>query len=306
MKRINFELGELQAFIAVAAKLNFKAAAEGLFISQPALSRRIDKLEQSLNVRLLERTTRRVALTDTGLHFLEHAKSALEELELAMRGLSERTERRNALVTVACVPSVANHLLPGILVDFAASHPHTRIKVIDEGAQTVLAHVVAGSADFGLNFIGTQEPDIEFHPIDQERYLLAMLTSHPYAKRESVAWNELVDEKLISVAASSGNRILLDHALARVKKRPRVFYETNHVAGAMGMVEAGLGVAAVPSLTLSGDAHPSVIGVPLVKPAVTRTLGLISRKGGQLQPAAAALYDAIRKYVVKAGKSKGQ
>jgi DNA-binding transcriptional LysR family regulator len=295
MARINFQLGEVQAFIAVAETLNFKAAADALFLSQPALSRRIDKLEQTLNVRLLERTTRRVALTDAGRHFLDHAKSAVEELEMAALGLWQQAAQRNALITVACVPSVANHLLPGVLVAFAKEFPQTRIKVIDEGAREVLACVVAGAADFGLDFIGTQEPDIDFKAIYKEHYLLAMRKGHAYAKKAAIAWSDLAEEKLISVAASSGNRILLDHALARIEKRPSVFYEANHIAGALGMVEAGLGVAAVPSLALSKNAHPGIVGVALVKPTVARTLGLISRKGRQLHPGAAALYEMLKK-----------
>ncbi len=297
MKRINFGLDELQAFVAVADRSSFKAAAEELFISPPALSRRIEKLEATLGTRLLERTTRRVALTQVGRQFLDHARSALDGLEDAVLRLSDPATARRGRVTVACVPSVAKHLLPQVLQRFVERFPGLRIKVIDEGANEVLGSVIAGDADFGLNFMGAQEPDIDFKAIYKETYLLALRRDHRLAHRKSIAWEELADEKMVSVSTSSGNRLLIDNALSRLDRRPRVLHEANHVAGVLGLVEAGLGVAAVPSLALPDSAHPSLIGVPLVRPSVSRRLGLISRKDRPLQPAAAVLYAMLKKSV---------
>jgi DNA-binding transcriptional LysR family regulator len=293
--RINFELSELQAFVAVAEKSSFRAAAEGLFISQPALSRRIDKLELTLDARLIERTTRHVALTEAGRRFLDHARTAIEELESAMLELSEQALQRSGLVTVACVPSVANHVLPNVLSRFVEQFPRIRVRVLDESAGAVLSNVVSGNADFGLNFIGTQEPGIEFNAIYKEKYILALRRDHRLAKRKSIPWEELVNEKLISVSMSSGNRALLDNALARIKKRPVIFYEANHVAGVLGMAAAGLGVAAIPDSALSAATHPLLVGIPLLKPTVSRTLGLISKKGKRLAPAPAVLYGMLKK-----------
>ncbi len=294
MKRINFNLDELQAFIAVAEKSSFKAAADDLFLSAPALSRRIEKLESTLGTRLLERTTRRVSLTHVGRQFLAHARSALDGLEDAVLRIADTAALRRGLVTVACVPSVAHQLLPQALTSFAAQFPNIRIKVIDEGANDVLESVLSGDADFGLNFMGAQEPDIDFKPIYRESYLLALRRDHALAGRTAVAWEDLADEKMISVSKSSGNRLLIDNALSRLAKRPSAFYEANHVAGVLGMVAAGLGVAAVPSLALPESARGLLTGIPLVKPAVSRILGLISRKGRPLPPAAAALYGMLK------------
>ncbi|RIX46223.1 MAG: LysR family transcriptional regulator [Rhodocyclales bacterium GT-UBC] len=290
MERISFELAEIQGFVAVAEKLNFKAAADAVFISQPALSRRIDKLEMQVGARLLERTTRHVALTEAGQRFLEHARAALEELQLGLQDISESTTRRRSVVTLACVPSVAANLLPHVLKRFAERFPDTRIRLIDEGAQEVLNSVLSGTADFGINFIGTQEPDIEFKAIHSEEYRLAVRDDHPLAQRETVSWESIADERLISVAKNSGNRSLMDNALARLNRRPVVFHEANHVAGALGLVEAGLGIAAIPGLALPATAHPRIRSIRLCEPTISRTLGLISKKGLRLQSAASALY----------------
>ena len=291
--RINTDIGEIQAFIAVAEKSSFKAAAETLFISQPALSRRIEKLETDLKIRLVERTTRRVSLTDAGQQFLKHAQAVMDELELAYQGLEARATARTGKVTIACIPSVANHLLPSVLRDFRSSHPAVRVKVIDESAQTVLDSVTSGDADFGLNFLGSQEPDLDFIPIRAERYVAVLPISHALAQRKTVTWGALEKESLVSVSSSSGNRLVIDSAFAKSAKRPSIQYEINHVTGAINLVAAGLGVAIVPGLALDAALHPALVGVPLVDPAITRTLGLIVRKGDKLHGAAQALADTL-------------
>lgn len=291
--RINTEIGELQAFIAVAEKFSFRAAAESLFISQPALSRRIDKLERDLKCQLLERTTRRVSLTDAGRQFLSHAQAVIDELELAYLGLEARAVARSGKVTLACVPSVANHLLPSALKEFAGNYPSVRVKVIDESAQTVVDSVREGLADFGLSFLGSQEAELDFSAIRAERYVVIVPKEHPLAERKTVAWRQLEKEPLVSVSSTSGNRLLIDSAFAKTKKRPTIQYEINHVAGAIKLVAAGLGVAIIPGLALDAQLHPGLRGVPLVDPAITRTLGLIMRKGDKLHGLAQVLADTL-------------
>ncbi|WYX35282.1 LysR family transcriptional regulator [Achromobacter xylosoxidans] len=138
--------------MAVAERASFRAAAEDLNLSQPALSRRIDKLEDLLGARLLERTTRRVALTHVGRIFLERARGAIDELERAVLSIGDLAAQRGGLVTVACVPSVAYYFLPAIIHDYAARFPRIRVRIIDETAHTVLNSVVTGRADFGISF----------------------------------------------------------------------------------------------------------------------------------------------------------
>ena len=291
--RINIEIGEIQAFIAVAEKSSFKAAAESLFISQPALSRRIEKLELELKARLLERTTRRVSLTDAGRQFLAHAIAITDELQLAYQGMEAKAAARTGLITVACVPSVANHLLPSVLKSFSEHFPEVRVRVIDESAQMVLDSVLHGHADFGLNFLGSQEADLEFTPIRAEPYVVVVPQGHRLAHRKSVRWDSLQNERLVSVSRSSGNRLLIDHALNHIADRPPIQYEINHVTGAIQLVAAGLGVAIVPGLAVNNALTPGLVGIALTDPSMTRTLGLVMRKGDRLHDTAQVLADTL-------------
>ncbi|ADJ62976.1 LysR family transcriptional regulator [Herbaspirillum seropedicae] len=292
--RINIETAELQAFIAVARQSSFRAAAEGLFITQPALSRRIENLEQALQERLFDRTTRRVSLTPAGELFLVHAQAVMEELELAVKSVEQRMAQRREHVTVACVPSVANNLLPQVLKRYARSHANVRVRIIDESAADVLESVRKGEADFGVNFIGAQEAEIDFAELTRERYLAVMPTHHPLAAHASLNWKSLAGEKLVSVSSSSGNRSLIDNAFSRVPQRPVIQYETNHVAGAISLVAAGLGVALLPELAIRNAPYKGIVARPVTSPVLSRAMGLITLKGRVLKPAAATLAQALR------------
>ncbi len=288
---LNFDLNDLLAFRAVAEIGNFGRAAESVHISQPAFSRRIDKLEQALGVKLLDRTTRRVNLTAVGREFARKVQQWLDDLDgtlLAVRGVAAT---RLGEVTIACVPSTVYYYLARVIGRYRERYPKVRVRVHDAGANEVLDAVARGEADFGLNFIGSQEPDIDFRPLLEERFVAACRRDHPLAKRRQVSWGELADHDFINVAKSSGNRLLLDQALAGVARRPESLYEAQHVTTLLGLVEAGLGVAAVPSMAMPGKDHPLLVSIALTQPVVTRRVGLIRRKGRTLSPAAQQLYD---------------
>jgi DNA-binding transcriptional LysR family regulator len=299
MKRIDLEIGDLQAFVAVAERLSFRSAAEHLYLSQPALSRRIDKLEGVLKARLLERTSRRVAVTEAGRQFLEHARASIAEMQVALGNISAAAAQRSSVVTVACVPSVANHVLPDALLVFSEEFPNVRVRVVDESGAQVVQSVAQSSADFGVSFVGAQDAEVDFKAIYTENYVLAVQRDHALAGQASVAWKELCGTRLISVSARSSNRVLLDNALARLKERPAVFCEVNHVVSALAMAAAGVGVAAVPSLAYSAALYPSLTVVPLTHPPVRRTLGLLTRKGSTLSQPAQALFDMLQRAAKK-------
>lgn len=286
----HFELNDLQAFRAVAELGSFRKAAEAVHISQPAFSRRIGKLEEALGVRLLERTTRRVSLTAVGRDFAAKVQQMLDELDCTLLGLRGVAATRMGEVTLACVPSTVYFLVSQVVQRFREAYPRIRVKVFDAGANEVLNAVARGEADFGLNFIGIDEPGIDFRMLVEERFVAACRRDHPLAGRRRVSWGDLAEHPFIAVAQSSGNRLLLDRALAGVAVRPVSVCEAQHVTALLSLVEAGLGVAAVPAMAMPDRGHPLLVGLPLDGPVVTRRVGLISRSGRSRAPAAQQLY----------------
>jgi DNA-binding transcriptional LysR family regulator len=186
-----------------------------------------------------------------------------------------------------------------VLTRFSERFPRIRVRVHDESAQDVLNLVLAGEADFGINFTGAENPEIVFEPIYVESYVLAMRSDHPLAGRKELSWKETVDERYISVAKSSGNRTVIDAALAGVEKHPVILCEVNHVSGVLALVEAGMGVAAVPGLSVLPGRPATIVGVPLVNPAIHRTLGLISKRDHAMAPAARTLFGMLTEALVK-------
>ncbi|MDR0279103.1 MAG: LysR family transcriptional regulator [Paucimonas sp.] len=283
---MEYELQDLRSFVKIAELGSFHEAAEALHLSQPALSRRIKKLEEGLGTPLLERTTRRVGLTSVGRDFLPKARRLLDDFEDSILSIRELAERQSGQVTLACIPTAAFYFLPSVIGVYNDQYPKIRIRLLDLSANDGLEAVLRGEADFGINMMSGQHPDIEFVPLVKEHFVLACRRDHELAKRSSVTWSELVDYRLIGVGRLSGNRIILDHALSGLNIRPKWFYEVQHLSTSLGMVEAGLGVSAMPSLAMPSADHPTLVSVPLEEPQVSRTLGLVYRRGASLSPAA--------------------
>ena len=287
------DLDDVAAFVAVAELGGFGVAAEQLNLSQPALSRRIQKLEETLGVALLERTTRRVDLTTVGRDFLPKARRLLDDLEESLLSVRAIAERRTGQVSVACVPTAAYYFLPEVIRAYNAEYPNIRFRIVDEGANRVLQSVVNGEVDLGINLLGGQEPDILFDPLLQDPFVLACRNDHPLADHTEVEWRDLADYRFITVGRLSGNRLILDLGLAGLEWRPRWFYEVQHLSTSLGLVEAGLGISALPRLTMPSHPHPVLVARPLVNPVLTRTMGVIRRRGTTLSPAARQFYDML-------------
>jgi DNA-binding transcriptional LysR family regulator len=291
---MNFDLGDLRAFIAVAELTSFRAAAETIHLSQPALSRRIDKLEDALGVRLFDRDTRNVELTAVGRDFARKARTLLDDLDSILLGVRDVAANRWGQVTLACIPSTVHYFLPAVLRRYHERFPRIRVRIIDESANEVLSAVVHGEAELGLDITGSDEPTIEFEPLLVEPFVAACHREHPLARQRAVTWTELGRYDFMTIDKASGNRLVLDLALASMRERPQARFEVRHVSTLVGFVESGLGVAAVPRLAMPRKGHPLLVSVPIVEPEVTRTVGLIKRRGRSLSPAAEHLYEMLR------------
>lgn len=294
MQRLRFDLDDLQALVAVVDQGGFRAAALSLNLSQPALSRRVAKLEAALNVRLFERSTRRVALTLVGQEFHQRAVAILKGIDASLQGIGELALSEHGEVTIACVPSVAHNLLPPILRRFQAQFPRIVLRLFDEGAHEVLGNVARGDSDLGINFLGADTPGIDFEPIVHERFVLACRADHPLARRRAIDWDDLDGQTYMTVAKSSGNRMMLDRARAPGGKRLQPMIEVRHVSTLLELVKAGLGVAVVPRLAMPADADSALRAVPMADAGIERTLGVIRRSGHLLSPAAQHFYNMLK------------
>ncbi|MDP3836275.1 MAG: LysR family transcriptional regulator [Hydrogenophaga sp.] len=298
-------LADLRAFVTVGELQSFAAAAKALHLSQPALSRRISHLEHLLGVRLFDRTTRSVALTQLGQRFLGQVRSGIDGLDRSVIDLHDVAHLEAGDVTIGCVFSAVHHFLPAVIRSYREHHPHVLVRIIEEGADEVLASVKSGEADFALNYTGMQDPEVEFTPLLKEPFVLACPVGHPLARRRSVGWEELANYPYALVSHASRNRVLIDQALADLTPLPRPVCEFRHISTLIGFVDNGLGVAIVPQLTLPRQ-PASIVGVRLENPAIHRTIGLIRRTGRSLSPAAAAFAHLLTQASRATAKPRGR
>ncbi|MGA9366262.1 MAG: LysR family transcriptional regulator [Steroidobacteraceae bacterium] len=283
----------VQAFVAIATRRNFRRAAAELHITQTALSRRLQTLEAYLGVKLIERTTRSVEVTRTGADFLPRAQRLLTELETSLTDIRETGKAMRGSVTIACVPSIGARYLPRVIQQYSAVYPENRITIHDHSSFGVAESVLRREAEFGINVIGSHDVGLAGVRLARDRFVLICRDDHPLAARRKVSWPQLAPYLLIFPGSLSANRPVLELALTAERLRLRTYYEVQHSSTALGLVAEGVGAAVVPGLAVQKDAYPRIRVIPLVEPAVARSVVLISLRNAPLSPAAQALYDML-------------
>lgn len=278
----------LQAFVSIAERGSFRAAATHLNLSQTALSHRIRKLEESLSAPLLLRTTRQVTLTPEGTALLPKAQHLFAELGLAIAGLRGMPQQQATRIAVGCLPTIAMHVMPDVLARFAETHPDIEVRLFDNSAHEIAARVQAGDAEFGVTLVAANSWDLEFKPVVKEPFVLLCHPHQTFAHVAGLNWAQLHDVPLVRISAETGNRILIDDALGSRRETLVWRYEVQRVSTAVGLVQSGVAAAIVPRLAI-GPGEDGIRAIPLRAPAVKRTLGIITRKDTPLSPAAKAL-----------------
>ena len=290
---INCEILDLRAFLLVAESRSFHRAAEALHVSQPALSRRIQKLEQAIGSPLLERTTRSVATTAMGENLLPLVRRMIEEFDGSL--FAQRGDQGGSQITIACLPTAAFYFLPSVMARFHAEYPKVRFRILDVPATDGLQAVERGEVEFGINFMGASDPNLTFDVLVEDPFVLACRRDHPLARKRKIAWSDLENHQLITVHRTSGNRTLLDGALARENLKLSWFYEVTHLSTSLGMVEAGIGVSVLPQMATPQGEHPSLVTRPIGNPVVSRTIGIVRRRGAMLSPMAERFLEMLQR-----------
>lgn len=291
--RVDF-LG-LEAFLCIADRGSFHRAAAHLNLSQTALSHRMKKLEDDLGLKLLARTTRQVTLTPTGVELLPKARRIMEEITDSFEQLRRRGKERQEHISIACLPTLASIYLPHILGGFLEEYRDVRVRILDHPASEIIDHVRAGEVEFGISIVSSMAMDLDIMPLFKESFVLACPKTHPLAKDTSVTWQDLEGEPLIRVGTLTGNRILIDDALGSRRETLLWRYEVRHIATAINMVQAGLGMTVLPEFALGASRATGVVAIPIRNPSVVRTIGIITRKGIPLSPPAEALCALVQR-----------
>jgi DNA-binding transcriptional LysR family regulator len=284
---MNCEILDLKAFLTVLDAGGFQNAALQLNMSQPTVSRRIKALETTMGVMLLQRTTRHITLTGIGATLEPSFLRIVSEFESCSFSLGG-AGRQSSRVTVASIATAASTFLPRALKRFAAVYPDAHCRIIDLSAEEGIERVVQGEAEFGINFLGQSRPDLRFTPLINDDFVVVCRGDHGFAARRFIRWRDLVEHPLI-ISQRSGNRTLIEQALAGSDLHLNWSFEDVHLATSFGLVEAGVGLAIIPRMAGPVTTGKLLVTVPIRDPVVRRTVGLVERRIGQFSRAAAAL-----------------
>lgn len=284
------ELRHVEAFLAVARCGSFTRAAADLHVSQPALTVQIRQLESALGVRLFDRNNRNVALTQIGRALVAPFERVMLDIRSIVDGAHDVAARRGGVVTVACLPSIAAGLLPPAIARLRAQHRGITVRVRDGVAARVAELVKAGEADFGISSCGRVDRELAERPLFTDRLVAFVREDHELAGRRSITLRALSDHPLILTRKDSSVRELLDRTLEQARLPVRVSQEATYMTTALGMAAAGLGVAVLPDAAMH-SAPPGVRRVAIRGPVLQRRIGIITRAGRSLSPAAERLVE---------------
>ncbi|NVK30163.1 MAG: LysR family transcriptional regulator [Gammaproteobacteria bacterium] len=293
--RINYDFGDLQAFLAVFEYLSFQRASAELDLSQSAITRRVHKLEQVLGQPLFERTTRRVTPTNTAKQLAIRVApiiDALHETHLAIHDNSTALAyQRQQTIRIAAVPT----LIPGLLVPalhrLRQERPNLRIQIVDKSNHQVAQAVQSAEVDIGLGSMPVLDPGLDFTPITDDRMVVTSQTPIAGANDDMIDWSQLTNLPLIAPAKGTGNRLLLDEAFARKRLQIQWHYEVGRSSTALDLVRAGLGVAIVPKLSLIGA---DLYAYYLSDPDLLRPIGIIHQQRLSVTPLIAELIEMLK------------
>lgn len=257
---------------------SFNAAAITLNISQPVLTRTIQRVEAQLGITLFDRNTRSVEITEAGKEFVALSERVLNDMQIYMQAIRQRSDQKRGQVVISSVMSVACTVLPKIVARYKKAYPGVDLYVYEGVHGNVIENVRSSVADFGLTYLDDISTMFEVKPLSTEAFHVVLSRKHPLEKRKQVPWEALKNEQLISLPADSRTRRLIDATATTSGFQLKHNITVTQFTSMMQFVADGVGIAIVPEGSLAGALNIGLATRPLVQPKVSRVLGLVTLK----------------------------
>ena len=262
---------------------------------QPALSQQVRDLENELGIRLFDRTTRRVELTEGGAEFRNIAAKVLDDLDSAVRNAHELAERKRGRVVIAAPPLLAAAIVPRAIADFRSRYPGIEVRLVDARTDQIVDDVRSGQVDCGLGTFHAGQEGISSTLLARDSLMLFCASSHPLARRRVVRWKELDGLPLITLTRDSSIRLLVEVGFEMSQIRLIPAYEVAQITTALAMAEAGLGVSVLPAYARAGAKTLRIAATPL-DVSIVRDIVMITRSGRSISPGVSAFARFLGKY----------
>ena len=287
-------LNELKFIVALAKVRNFRKAAEACFVSQPALSFAVKKLEEELGVLLFERNRNEVTITPIGERVIEQAILAIEEANRVKEIAKQGNNQLAGPLRLGVIYSVGPYLLPEIIPILRKTAPEMPLIVEENITSNLEGQLRNGVIDVAIIALPFDISGIKTLPLYEEEFVVVVPSSHQWAKRSTVDAIELADEKILLLNSGHcfSNQVL--QACPKLSQKGEIL-QGNSLDTIRNMVASNLGLTVLPaSATISRYENPLIKVVPFSKPVPTRKIALAWRKSFGREQAIEALAQAIR------------
>ena len=288
-------LSELRYVVAVAEERHFGRAAERCFISQPSLSASVKNLEEELGVTLFERGKRGVFLTESGERIVSQARRALAEAERVKEVARQGSDPLKGTLRLGIIHTIAPYLLPELVGALRRAAPDMPLDVEENMTANLDRMLRAGELDAVILALPYEGPGIEILPLYEETFQVVTPAKHPYARRKSIAVEELDSGELLLLPVGHCFRDQVLEACPEFSRPPEPGRQGNSLETLRSMVGSGLGVTVLPSTALTPrHSNALVKAVAFSNPQPARRIVLAYRKGFHRPAALKRLAEAVR------------
>ncbi len=288
------ELNELNAFLAVAECGSFSQAAERLYLTQPAVSKRIAALEQKLGARLFDRIGRKIGLTEAGLHLLPRAKGMLDEMNDIQRSLSNLSGMVKGALSMGTSHHIGLHRLPPVLSHFSKQYPEVQLDLHFLDSEDACSAVQRGDLELAIVTLPPEpSPDLETSEIWPDPLDFVVNKNHPLASAKRVTLRELAAHPAVLPGSGTFTRNILEQALKPLGVKIEIAISTNYLETLKMLVSTGLGWSLIPRTMIQGTTL-HILNVDEIRMA--RSLGTVAHRGRTLSNAASAMLQTCREH----------
>jgi DNA-binding transcriptional LysR family regulator len=302
---MNINLRQIQALVSIARLGSFTKAAALLHLTPPALTVQIHHLEQVLGVRLLDRNTRSVRLTESGKEVIPILEGVLRAIDGVTANIRQRGSNTRGVVSIAALPSVCSMMLPVTIAKFRGECPDVSVTIRDAAAQRVITYVKTEEVDFGIGSMIEPDPGIQLTPLIDDRLKVVFAPGHPLQQQREIALRDLVGFPLIAYESESSVRGLVDRGFRSIGHLAAPAYEVTYPSTAIGMAQAGLGIAIVSASSLRASTTRGIRSRAIKHPGFTREISVIRKSGRALSPAAESFLKSMHAAVTNGEAPRG-
>lgn len=269
-------LRNLRALLSVVKHRNFTRASEEVCLSQPALSQKIKQLEEQLGVALLDRSHRIVRPTDVGEVYLEHARRALNELEMGYRAIHDVQDLSRGSLRVGFTPTFSAYLIGPLFKRFYQLYPNIKLHLHELSQEQLEKDLQENELDLGLAFVSPNAEHIDYYPLFSEVLAVAVGENSPLYSKEKMTLDEISAVPMALLSQDFATRAYIDHYFDQHQLKPHLAIEANSISTILDLVKSSELVSVLPQAIIEkqGEMH----AISLVPSLPERTAALLLHK----------------------------